>query len=161
MLQASEEKRVATDATVAAKKYQAKEKKARDTTALDTIGFEIPKRLEQLGPSELLRLKIDELHALLVNANPQASIPKRNKKTCQEKANFMPTVQALRRHLAVATVQATPMLQIPEAPLIWERENIFNMQIEGLSGIFIPNFDPVFPFATDASADAEVPAAYA
>jgi hypothetical protein len=51
------------------------------------------KRLEQLGPSELLRLKIDELYALL-NADPQASIPKPNKITRQEKANLLLIVQA-------------------------------------------------------------------
>ncbi len=54
----------------AAKKDQAKEKKARDTTVFVTTGSEILKRLEQLGPSELLRLKIDELHAILANADP-------------------------------------------------------------------------------------------
>ena len=88
MLQASEEKRVAATAHVAAKKDQAKEKKARDTTALVTTGSE--KRLEQLGPSELLRLKINELHALLVNADHEASIPKPDKKIGQEKANLPP-----------------------------------------------------------------------
>ena len=51
----------------AAKKDQAKNKKTKDTTALVTTGSEILTRLEQLGPSELLRLKVDELHALLVN----------------------------------------------------------------------------------------------
>jgi hypothetical protein len=80
----------------------------------------------------------------------------------QEKANLLPTVQAvLRRHLAVAAVQAASLLQIPEAPLICERERILNMQIEGLPEFFMPISDPVFPYATDASADAEVPAAYA
>ena len=67
-------------------------------TALVTTGSEILKRLEQLGPSELLRLNIDELHALLVNADPQASIPKPNKKTWQEKASPLPTFQAALSH---------------------------------------------------------------
>ncbi len=74
------------------RKISEREKKIRDTTTLVTTGSEILKRLEQLGPSELLRLKIDELHALLVNADPQRSIPKPNKKTRQEKANLMPTI---------------------------------------------------------------------
>ena len=52
------------------KKDQAKDKRARDTTAFVTTGSEILKRLEQLGPSELHRLKVDELHALLANADP-------------------------------------------------------------------------------------------
>ena len=96
-------------------------------------GSEVQKRIELLGPSELLRLKIDKLHALLVNTDPQASIPKPNKKIWQEKANLLPTVQAdIRRHLAVAAVQAAPLLQILKAPLICEGESILNMQIEGL-----------------------------
>ena len=69
-----------------------KDKKAKDITALVTVGTEILKRLEQLGTSELLRQKIDELHAMLVNADPQGSIPKPNNRTGQEKANLMPTV---------------------------------------------------------------------
>ena len=74
----------------------------------------------------------------------------------------MPTVQAaIRRHLAVATIQTTSLLQIQEAPLIYEGESILNMQIEGLPENFMPIFDPVFPYATDASADAKVHAAYA
>ncbi len=95
---------MAATAAAFAKKDQAKGKKARDTTALIVAtGSKILKRLEQLGPSEKLRLKIDELHARLVNADPQASIPKPNKKTGQEKVNLLPTVQAApRRHLAVA-----------------------------------------------------------
>ncbi len=63
MLKAKEDERVEA-ADAAAKKDQAKEKKAKGTTALVTTGSEILKRLEQLGPSELLRLKIDELYAL-------------------------------------------------------------------------------------------------
>ena len=55
---------------------------------------DVLKRLELLGPSQLLRLKIDELHALLVNNDPLGSIPKPNKKTWLEKANLLPTFQA-------------------------------------------------------------------
>ena len=51
--------------------------------ALVTTGSEILRRLEQLGPNELLRLKIDELYALIVNTDPIGSIPKPNKKTGQ------------------------------------------------------------------------------
>ena len=133
---------MAAAAAAAAKKDQAKEKKARDTTALVTTGSEILKRLEQLGLFELLHLKVDELHALVVNADPQASIPKPNKKTWQEKASLLPTVQAaLRRHLAVAAVQSTALLQILEAPLICEGESTLNMQIEGLPEKFMPIFE--------------------
>jgi len=75
MLKAKEDKRGAAAAATAATKDQAKDKRARDTTALVIIGSEIMKRLEQLGPSELHRLKIDKLHALLVNVDPQGSMP--------------------------------------------------------------------------------------
>jgi len=108
----------------ATKKDHAKEK------ARVTIGSEILKRLEQLGPSELLHLKIDELYALHVYADPQkqGSIPKPKKKTWQERANLLPTVQAvLRRILAVAAYQAPPLLLIPFAPVICEEDNISNL----------------------------------
>ncbi len=108
MLKAKKEKREAAVVVAAAKKNQAKDKRARDTTALVTTGSEILKRLEQLGPSELHRLKIDELHALLVNAAPQGSISKSNKKTGQEKANLLPTVKAaFSRFFAVAAASAS------------------------------------------------------
>ena len=45
--------------------------------------------------------------------------------------------------------------------MICEGENILNLQIEGLPEIFLPISDSVFPYATDASADAEVAVAYA
>jgi hypothetical protein len=120
------------------------------------------KRLEQLGPSELPRLNIDELYALLVNADPQASIPKPNKKSGLEKANIMPIVQAaFGRYLAVATVSTPSLLPITEVPVICEGENILNLQIEGLPKKILPIFDPAFPYAGDASADVEVIVAYA
>ena len=45
--------------------------------------------------------------------------------------------------------------------MICEEENILNLQIEGQPEFFLSISDPVFPCATDASADAEVPVAYA
>ena len=165
ILKEKEDKREAAAAAASAKKDQAKDKRARDTTAFVTTGSEILKRLEQLGPSELHRLKVDELHALLVNADPQGSIPKPNKKTGQEKASLLPTVQAaLSRFLAVAAAsnqQAPPLPPISFAPVTCEGENIPNLLVEGLPENFLPIFDPVFPYATDASADAEVTVAYA
>ena len=149
-------------AAAAAKKDQAKNKKTNDTTALVTSGSEILTRLEQLGPSELLRLKVDELHALLVNSDPLGSVPKPNKKLGLEKANLLPTVQAaFARFLAVAAVSAPSLLPIPEVPVTCEGENILNLQIEGLHDFFLPISDPVFPYATNASADAEGTDAYA
>ena len=164
MLKAKEHKKEAAAAAAAAKKDQAKDKRARDTTAFGTAGSEILKRLEQLGPSELHRLKIDELHALLVNANPQGSIPKPNKKTGQEKARLLPTVQAaLSRFLAVAaasTPQAPPLPPISFAPRTCEVETIPTVLVEGGPENFLPILYSVFPYATDASADAEVTVAY-
>ncbi len=124
MLKNNQDERVAA-ATTAAKKDKAKTKKTKDTTALVTTGSEIMTRLEQLGPPELLRLKIDELHALLVNSDPLGSIPnKRNKKTWLEKANLLPSVQAaFARFLAVAIAsnpQAVPLTPIPFAPMTCE-----------------------------------------
>jgi hypothetical protein len=75
MLKAKEDEKVEAGAVAVVKKYQAMDKIAKDTnTALVTTGLEILKRLEQLGLSELLRLKTDKLHAMFVNADP-------NKKT--------------------------------------------------------------------------------
>ena len=123
------------------------------------------KRLEQLGPSELLRLTINELCALLVNADLQGSIPEPNKKIVQEKANLLHTAQAaLRPFLAVAVASApqAPLLPpIPFAHVICEGEYISNLQVEGLPENCMPISDPVLSYAAYASADVEVPVAYA
>ena len=103
---------VATSTIAAANKNQAKDKREKYFTILVTAGSDILKRLEQLGPSEMLRLKIDELHAMP------------NKTAGQEKANLLPTVQAtLRRFFAVALAsapQAPPLPPIPFAIMICE-----------------------------------------
>jgi hypothetical protein len=108
---------------------------------------------------------IDELHALIINANPQGSIPKPNKKTWLEKANLLPIVQAaLRRFLAVAATsapEAPPLIPAPFASIICKGEIITNLKIDGLLEFFLPFSDPVFPYATNASTDAEVTIAYA
>jgi hypothetical protein len=101
-------------------------------SSLVLTGSEI---LTRLDPSELLRMKIDELHALLVNADPQGFIPaKSNKKTGQEKAYLLPTVQAdLRSFLAVAaasTAQAPSLIPISFPPVICEGKKISNLQLE-------------------------------
>jgi len=97
-----------------------------------TTGSEIVKKLGQLGPSEMLRLKIDDLYALLVNTILSAPFLGQTKKEGQEKANLLPTVQAtLRRFSAVATLSAPSLLPIPEVHVINEGENISNLQIEG------------------------------
>jgi hypothetical protein len=63
---------------------------------------------------------IDELNALFVNTDPQGPILKPNKKTWEDKVNFLPDVQASFGFFAVATVSAPSLLQIPEVPLICE-----------------------------------------
>jgi hypothetical protein len=108
-------------------------KKAKDITALVTAaGSEVMKRLvEQLDPNKLLCLKIDELHALLVNVDPQGFIYKPIKKTRQEKVSLLPTFQAvLGFFLAVVTTsptQAVPLLPIPFAPGICEGKKTFQI----------------------------------
>ena len=84
----------ATIAAVAAKKDQAKNKRAKDTTALVTTGSEILQRLEQLGHGELLRLKIDELLALLVNVagNLLTSINSHNKRYERAEGHATPII---------------------------------------------------------------------
>ena len=121
-------------------------------TALVTTGSEILQRLEQLGPNELLDLKIDELYALIVNADPLGSIPKPNKKTRQEKANLLPIVQAatIGRFLAVAAVSAPSLLPILVAPVLYEGKNIL-VNLKGQPEIFLPISDPVISYyVTDA-----------
>jgi hypothetical protein len=92
---AKEDERLATSSASVAKKELSKEKKARDTIALVTPGSEIMKRLEQLGPNELLRLKVDELHALLANTGPHGSITKPNKKKHKRNPTSCPLFKPL------------------------------------------------------------------
>ena len=164
-LKKNQDDRVAASATVAANKDQANTKKTKDITALVTTGSEIMTRLEHLGPSEMIRLKIDELHALLVNNDSLGSLPKPNKKTRLEKVNLLPTVQAaLGRFLAVAASsvpQAPPLPLIPFAPVIYEGEYIYDLQVEGLLEFFLPISDHVLPYATDVPTDVEFTVAYA
>jgi hypothetical protein len=158
LLRAKEDIRLEAAAAAAVKKNQAKDKRAKDTSALVLTGSEVLKRLEQLGPNELPRLKIDELHSLLVNADPQASIPKPNKKTGQEKVNLLTTVQeALRRFASASAAQApqqAPPLPIPEAPVTFQTENTINNMSQAPVDFFSALFDSVSQYATDASADA-------
>jgi hypothetical protein len=59
MLKAKEDEWMASTSAIVAKQYEAKDKREKVITAFVTTGSEIPKRLEQLGPSELLRLNRD------------------------------------------------------------------------------------------------------
>ena len=82
--------------------------------------------MEQRGQTELLRLKIDDLHALIVNVDPLGSNPKPNKKTWLEKASLLPAViAALGRFSGSSSIatpaEAPPLFPIPKAPLNCER----------------------------------------
>jgi hypothetical protein len=83
----------------------------------------------------LLRLKIDELYALLVNNRGYIARP--NKKTGLEKANLLPNVQAafgsFSAIAATFTVEVSPLLPITFAPVICEGENITNLKFEGIT----------------------------
>ena len=95
MLKANEDKRMASSTDVVANKNQAEDKRANDVTVLVTTVSEIMKRLEQLGPSKLSRLHIDKLHALIVNTDPQDSVPKLNKKYSKRKPTSCPLFKPL------------------------------------------------------------------
>ncbi len=61
-------------------------------------------------------LKVDELHALLVNAYPQGVVPRPNKAVGLEKVHSLSTVSAaIQRHLA-ARHTAAPEPQLPPPP---------------------------------------------
>ena len=101
-----------------------------------------------------------------MNAYPQGSIPKPNKKTGLEKASLLPAViAALGRFsgsINIATpAEAPPLLPIPEAPLNCEGENIENNQSDMPGDFDLPIFDPVFPYAPDAVEDDEMTGACA
>jgi len=108
-LRAREEEKQAADAAAAAKKEAADAKKARDTTARVLLGSELLDKIKQGGPQVLRKLKIDELHALLINAYPQNSIPRPNKKEGLEKVEELATVQDALRIFASARIPA-PLL---------------------------------------------------
>jgi hypothetical protein len=165
ILKAKNDKKEAAVVAAAAKKDETKEKRAKDITAFVITGSEILRRLEQSGPDELLRLKVDELYALLVNADPQGSIPRSNKKTGQEKASRLLIVIAALGRFSGSNSIATPaeapqMLPIPEAPLSCEGTNTENMQVSAPADFYLPIFDRVFPYAPDASGHAEVTGSY-
>ena len=57
--------------------------------------------------------------------------------------------------------QASPLPPILFVPVTCEGENIPNLQVKGGREMFLTVFDPVFPYATDASTYVEVTVAYA
>ena len=128
LLKTKDDKKQAADAAAAEKRDAATEKRARSTTTLVNTGSEVLRRLEQRGPAELLRLKVDELHALIVNADPLGSNPRLNKKLGLEKASLLPEVIAALGRFSGSSSIATPseaptLLPIPEAPGTCKGEN--------------------------------------
>ena len=75
-MKARENKKNVVAEVVAAKTEEQKKKKSRNTTAHVLLGSELLEEVKQDGPTILRSLKIDELHALLINASPQDSIQK-------------------------------------------------------------------------------------
>ncbi len=111
-LRAREEEKQAADATAATRKEAAEAKKSRDTTTRVLLGSELLEKIKQGGSQVISRLKIDELHALLINAYPQNSIPRPNKKEGLEKVEESATVQDALRIFASGRVPA-PLLPHP------------------------------------------------
>jgi len=77
MSKAKEDERLASSIVVVAKKDQAKENvdnKIHHRHRHHRLRY--PKVTRVIGPTELLHLKVDERHTLLVNFEPQGSIPK-------------------------------------------------------------------------------------
>ena len=101
----------------AIRKEEAKQKKAKDVAALVTTGAERLQVIEQQGPTAIDRLTVHELHALLVNCDPQGTVTKpKTKREALENVKACRTVQvALVRHAAVAAAAAaaTAAAEVP------------------------------------------------
>ena len=82
---------------------------------------------------------------------------KRKPACCQLSKPFLAVFLAV---AAASAPQAPPLPPIFSAPVTCEVETISNLLVEGGPEFVLPIFDSVFPYATDASADAEVPVAY-
>ena len=107
-LKEKEDEKTAAAAAAAAKKVEKDNKKAKDTATQVTLGSDMLKKIEHGGGDVVKTLSIPQLHALLVNSNPLASIPKPNKKVGIEKVMQLDTVKtAILRY-------ATSRLPVPE-----------------------------------------------
>jgi len=87
-----DKKRVYVD-VAASKNEEKKKKKARETTTQVLLGSELLEKIQNGGPQVLRNLKVDELHALLINASPQELISKPSKKVGLEKVAALATVK--------------------------------------------------------------------
>ena len=101
-----------------------------------------------------------------MNADPQGSIPKLNKKTWLEKASLLPEVMAGLGRFSGSSSIATPaeaptLLPNPKALVNCEGENTENNQSDMPEDFYLHIFDPVFQDVQDAVEDAEMTSAYA
>ena len=136
---AKENGKAATALATASKKEQAKKKKAQETTTLVTTGSELLKKVEQHGPSFLNCLKVDELHALLVDSDAQGIVPRPSKKQIGfEKGDELTTSKAtISRYFAhfVAATQPQPKPQLHSiAPSLLGEQQRFCISSVGSSG---------------------------
>ena len=83
---AKEDDRLGATQVVVAKKAREKDKKAKDKFVQVIAGAALIDKIMRHGISVLNGLKKNELYALLVHADPNASIPKPSKKVGLEKA---------------------------------------------------------------------------
>ena len=79
-LKAREDEKNDAAKTTVAKKEDQKKKKSRVAIAHVLLGSELLEKKKQGALAILRSLKIDELHALLINASPQDSMPRPNNK---------------------------------------------------------------------------------
>ena len=119
-----------------------------------TTGSDLLIKISQFGPSLLSSLKIDDLHALLVNSDPQGVVSRPNKTQGLEKVRSLATVKAaLLRHASAATATQAPELP-PRPPQILLEEQIrYSFGSIGSSVSFPPAVGPVVAVASDVAAD--------
>lgn len=102
-----------------AKRDQAKDKKAREVAAQVQAGAELLSLIETRGEAAISRFTVNDILALLVNADPQGNIPRpKNKAEGLLRVRGLRTVQQkLVSHAVAAAVAATPAAApAPPAP---------------------------------------------
>jgi hypothetical protein len=103
-LKEKDDDKKAKETAVPLKKELNNNKKAKETAKQVTLGSYLLKKIEQLSAAAINTLSTTQLHALLVNANQQGSIPKPTKKVGIERALQLDTVKdAIMRHDATRT----------------------------------------------------------
>ncbi len=100
------------------------------------------------GPAVInCSFKIDELHALLVNADPQGGVPKPNKTVgLQTVINLEIVKSALRRHATTITLQAPAIMQALSPPTFSEGVNRPSFGSVGSSDVLLRSYAPIASF---------------